>query len=237
MHHDGSLCNIYRKIKTFWWYVKGWREIWRYISEIPTIILTENVICTHTQVAKEVFDEEVAGHRAELDMMNTTIKKHPSMSKQISINAVSSKTDENLNISASTHSKPVSDSPGSSHEVTRRVSARSKTVTAMAAERRVSQFHHTLHHHNQDHLFAKLADKEHQLVSAKQELVETRNLVQDMENELEKLKRENAELVKLQGMCIRGSCIRVVYSTFESKRHILKFLRFTVNFRDKCCSH
>ena len=157
------------------------------------------------QVAKELFDEEVAGHKAELDLLNSTMEEHRSMSKQGSTkmtNTATPKIGDSLNKRASTHSKTAVDSLGSLHEVTRRVSAKSKTVTATAAaERRVSQFHQTLHH-NQDHLFAKLADKDHQLKSARQELAETRNLVQDRENELEKLKRENAELVKLQGILL-----------------------------------
>ena len=86
-----------------------------------------------------------------------------------------------------------------SHDVVRKASAKLKILV----ERRVSQVSHT--HHNQDHLFAKLADKEHHLKMTKQELEGMRELVQDMENELEKLKRENAELVKLQGVCITCS--------------------------------
>ena len=165
----------------------------------------------HTaQVAKELFDDEVAGHQAEVELLNNTMEKHQSMSKQGSMsktNTTSPKTDDILNMRSSTHSKPAVDSLGSLHKVTRKVSAKSKTVTAMAAERRASQLHQSIHH-NQDHLFAKLADKEHQLKSAKQELAETRNMVQDMENELEKLKRENAELVKLQGTNMAPACMR-----------------------------
>ena len=174
-------------------------------------------------MAKELFDEEVAGHKAELDLLYSTIEKNQSTSKQANTkitNATSPKTDDSLNARPSLHSNPAIDSPGSLHEVTRRlsttsktitateaerrVSAQSKTVTTTATERRASQFHQTLHH-NQDHLFAKLADKDHQLKSVKQELAETRELMQDMENELERLKRENAELVKLQGIVIRTS--------------------------------
>ena len=186
--------------------MKGLKEIWRYshnnyyniqlLFKIPACLWE---IC---KVAKELFDDEVEGHKAELELLNSTMEEHQSMSKQGSTkmtNITSPKTDDSLSTRASTHSKSAIDSPGSLHEVTKRVSAKSKPVTATTAERRISQFHQTLHH-NQDHLFAKLADKDHQLKSAKEELAETRNLVQDMENELEKLKRENAELVKLQGM-------------------------------------
>ena len=158
------------------------------------------------QVAKELFDEEVAGHKAELDLLNSTVERHQSISEQESTkmrtNLSSPKMDDSLNTKSSTHSKSDIDSLGSLHKVTTRVSAKSRTITAMTAERRVSQFHH---HNPEDHLFAKLADRDHQLKSAKQELAETRNLVQDMENELAKLRRENAELVKLQGMLYYSS--------------------------------
>ena len=171
------------------------------------------------QVAKELFDEEVAGHKAELDMLYSTIERNQSTSKQANTKITPPpKTNESLDARPSLHSNPAIDSPGSLHEVTRRVSttsktitateaerkvsAKSKTVTTTATERRASQFHQTLHH-NQDHLFAKLADKDYQLKSAKQELAETRELMQDMESELERLKRENAELVKLQGIAIQ----------------------------------
>jgi hypothetical protein len=187
------------------------------------------------QVAKELFDEEVAGHKAELELLTNTMERHQSMPKQASTRMTSftpPTTDDSLNTRPSTHSKSVIDSPESLHEITRTVSEKSETVTdtaadqerrmsaepktstamaterrmstepktttATATERRVSLFHQTLHH-NQDHLFAKLADKDHQLKSAKQELTETKDLMQDMENELERLRRENAELVKLQG--------------------------------------
>ena len=177
-------------------------------------------------MAKELFDEEVAGHKAELDLLH----RNQSTSKQANTkitNVTSPKTDDSLDARSSLHSNLAIDSPGSLHEVTRResttsssktitttegerrISAKSKTVTATATERRASQFHQTLHH-NQDHLFAKLADKDHQLKSAKQELAETRELMQDMESELERLKRENAELVKLQGIVIKtSSCMHV----------------------------
>ena len=190
--------------------MKGSKEIWRYnhnnyyyqlLSKIPAR-LWEICMHIHIQVTKELFDDEVAGHKAELELLNSTMEKHQSMSKQGSTkmtNVTSPKTDDSLSTRASTHSRSVIDTPGSLHEVTKRMSAKSKTVAATATERRISQFHQTLHH-NQDHLFAKLSDKDHQLKCAKQKLAETRNLVQDMENELEKLKRENAELVKLQGM-------------------------------------
>lgn len=171
-------------------------------------------------MAKELFDEEVAGHKTELDLLYSTIERQQSMSKQANTkmtSITSPKTDDSLNTRPSLHSNSAIDSPESLHEVTRRVSttsktittteaerrvsAKSKTVTATATERRASQFHQTLHH-NQDHLFAKLADKDHQLKSAKLELAETKELMQDKESELERLKRENAELVKLQGMVL-----------------------------------
>lgn len=149
---------------------------------------------TYTQVARELFDEEVAGHKAELDILSSTMEEHRSMSRKISENTtkvtVKAANDGQLSEAIT---QPVIES---SHEMARKMSAKPKTVTA---ERRVSQFHHTGVHHNHDHLFAKLADKEHQLKTARQEVAETRDMVQSLEKELEKLKRENTELVKLQG--------------------------------------
>lgn len=153
----------------------------------------------NTKAAKELFDEEVEGHKAELELFNSTMDEHKSMSRQISMsmNKVVVKASNEGPVSE-THTHPVIES---SHEIAqaRKLSAKPKAFTA---ERRVSQFHHTTVHHNQDHLFAKLADKEYQLKTARQELVETRDFVQSMQSEVEKLKRENAELVKLQGINI-----------------------------------
>ena len=159
----------------------------------------------HTQVAKELFDEEVTGHKAELEnlMLSSTVEECQSTSRQISVNMNKTTplhTSENSPTESETITGHSDVSTRSSLHESRAVSAKIKSVTA---ERRMSQFHHAAGlHHNQDHLFGKLADKEHQLKTAKQELMEARGMVQSMENELEKLKRENAELVKLQGRCM-----------------------------------
>lgn len=142
-----------------------------------------------------MFDEEVAGHKAELQLLSSTVEEQKSMTRQISVNMNKVTVTANDRPVSTTHTHPM---VGSTHEVaTRKVSAKSKAVMA---ERRISQFHQGAAHHTQDHLFAKLADKEHLLKAAKQDLAKTREVMQSMENELEKLRRENAELVKLQGM-------------------------------------
>ena len=143
-----------------------------------------------------MFDEEVSGHKAELELLSNVMEEYPSMNKQVNTNsskAMLKTADEVAETSA--YSMPATVPQSILHEVTRKASAKQKILT----ERRVSQLPHT--HHNQDHKFAILADKEHQLKMTKQELDGMRELVQDMENGLEKLKRENAELVKLQGVC------------------------------------
>ena len=148
----------------------------------------------NTKVARELFDEEVEGHKAELELLSSTTEEHNSMSRlnSVNMNEVMVKAVNEGPVSE-THTQPVIEN---SHEVaqTRKLSAKPK---AIVAERRLSQFHHS-----QDHMFAKMADKEHQLKTARQELAETRDYMQSMQNELEKLKRENAELVKLQGIII-----------------------------------
>ena len=155
------------------------------------------------QVAKELFDEEVAGHKAELQLLNSAIAEQTSNSRNSNVNLLEAPTTTGDSTACadgtSLPSKPVNDCSPDPVHTPRRVSAKTKMVTA---DRRVSQLHHMAIHQNQDHLFSKLADKDHQLKTAKHELVAARELVQDMENELERLRRENAELVKLQGTTI-----------------------------------
>lgn len=163
-----------------------------------------------------MFDEEVAGHKAELQVLNSSIEEHRSMSRQISMKINEIPAHERESSAYSKHDTE-SSAAGSSHEQTRKVSAKLKSVIA---ERRTSHFQQATIHHSQDvHLFAKLADKENQLKNAKQELVEARGLVHSMENEVEKLKRENAELVKLQGTT---SCLASAIMLMHIKVTVVK---------------